>query len=191
MWKVYRWNCIGDIMINQNDDFDDDEDVEVKPKISRKKILLFLIPAMVVIGLIVGLYYTFNRDYGAGLNYSIVKNATDEDGNPTNGITVFYDLPEISARLKNANHRDDIVKIKINLELSNIEDVARVEALIPRINDAVISHTIELTADEVSGASGLYWLKEELLYRINLLISPIKVSNLNFKNFEIQTPDNN
>lgn len=178
-------------MINQNDDFDDDEDVEVKPKISRKKILLFLIPAMVVIGLIVGLYYTFNRDYGAGLNYSIVKNATDEDGNPTNGITVFYDLPEISARLKNANHRDDIVKIKINLELSNIEDVARVEALIPRINDAVISHTIELTADEVSGASGLYWLKEELLYRINLLISPIKVSNLNFKNFEIQTPDNN
>ena len=28
-----------------------------------------------------------------------------------------------------------------------------------------------------------YWLKEELLYRINLIVSPVVVTNLNFKTF--------
>ena len=50
----------------------------------------------------------------------------------------------------------------------------------------LLADAYELTEEEISGASGLYWLKEELLYRINLLIAPIRVNNINFKNFEIQ-----
>ena len=66
-----------------------------------------------------------------------------------------------------------------------MEDVQIVQGLMPKIVDAVIAHTIELTPDEISGSNGLYWLREELLYRINLIVSPVVVANLNFKAFGI------
>ena len=76
--------------------------------------------------------------------------------------------------------------MKISVELSRVEDVAAIEAMVSRLTDIIIAHTIELTPDEVSGSNGLYWLKEELLYRMNLVAAPIKITNINFKNFEIQ-----
>lgn len=177
--------------MNQEDDFDRDEDIEVQNKISRKKILIFIIPVLVVIGLAVGMFYVFNRGYdSSATNYSVVKNVVDENGSAVQQVTVFYDLPEINARLKDERNINQSVKMKISLELARVEDIPTVEKMLPRINDAVIAHTIELTPAEISDASGLYWLKEELLYRINLLISPVKATNLNFKNFEIQSPDN-
>lgn len=180
----------GNFMLNQNDDLDKEEtDGEDTAKVNRKKILFFLIPGLTAIGLAVGLYYTFTHDYDKNLNYSLVTDEIGEDGK-AKSLTVFYDIPEIVANLKKSDNKNSRVKIKINLELSDVAEISRIDALIPRINDAVLSHTIELSEDEVSGASGLYWLKEELLYRINLLIAPATVKNLNFKNFEIQTKEN-
>ena len=66
-----------------------------------------------------------------------------------------------------------------------MEDIQIVEGLMPKIVDAVIAHTNELTPDEISGSNGLYWLREELLYRSNLIVSPVVVANLNFKAFGI------
>ena len=70
--------------------------------------------------------------------------------------------------------------------MSAVEDIKTVEALLPRINDTLLAHITELTPEEISGSDGLYNLKEELLFRINLLTDPVKVSNLNFKSFDIQ-----
>lgn len=180
-------------MQNSDDDFDKDEEASEQGKISHKKILFILVPILIVIGVAVGGYYIFNRNYEneSNLNYSIVKNITDENGTQTENITVFYDLPEVSARVKNSSEHIQVVKMKISLELSKVEDIPLIESMQPRINDAIIAHTVELRPDEINGSAGLYWLKEELLYRINLLVSPIKVSNLNFKNFEIQNSDEN
>ena len=47
-------------MLNQDDDFDNDEDLNEPNRISRKKILVFLIPALIAIGLGVGFFYAFN-----------------------------------------------------------------------------------------------------------------------------------
>ena len=178
-------------MLNQDDDFDNDEDLNEPNRISRKKILVFLIPALIAIGLGVGFFYAFNHKFGnnGNANYSIVRNIIEEDGKEAESVTVFYDLPEITARLKDTSADEATARLRISVELNNVEDVAKIEALLPRINDVVIAHTIELTPDELESAIGLYWLKEELLYRINLLTSPLQVSNLNFKNFEIQKPN--
>ncbi len=177
-------------MLNQNDDFDTEEaGGENTATVNRKKVLFFLVPGLTAIGLAVGLYYTFTHDYDKNMNYSLVTDEVGEDGK-AKSLTVFYDIPEIIANLKKDNDKISKVKIKINLELSDVSEISRIDALIPRINDAVLSHTIELSEDEISGASGLYWLKEELLYRINLLIAPATVKNLNFKDFEIQKKEN-
>lgn len=165
---------------------DDIEDVDGKDnpyaQKDKKKILLFLIPGLIVIGLIVGLYFLFvpKSNNQENLPYSVVAQ-TD-----TTPLTIFYDLPETDIKLQGHETQDTMVKIKINIELSNMEDIKAVENLMPQITDAIISHTVALTKEEIDGSEGLYWLKEELLYRLNLVTSPVKISNLNFKRFEIQ-----
>ena len=66
-----------------------------------------------------------------------------------------------------------------------MEDISTIEALTSKLTDAIIAHTIELRPEEINDSEGLYWLREELLYRMNLISAPIKISNLNFKSFEI------
>lgn len=178
-------------MQNSEDDFDSEEIDSSAQSGGRRKILMIVIPAVIAIGLAVGLYFALNHKYdGAGsLNYSIVKNMTEENGTNTESVTVFYDLPEVNAHLKNTASAGNTLQLKISLELSAVEDVAMVEKMVSRINDTILAHTAELTVDEVEGSSGLYWLKEDLLYRINLLTAPVKVNNLNFKNLEIRQPN--
>lgn len=165
------------------DDSDDDVGENPYNRKDKKKILLFLVPSLIVIGIIVGLYFILSpkKNEQANLNYSVVE----KKENDITSVTIFYDLPEVAVRLQGPDSQNDMVKVKINIELSKMEDIKTIESLMPRITDAVIAHTMELAKEEISGSEGLYWLKEELLYRMNLITSPVQISNLNFKNIEI------
>ena len=174
-------------MIDQEDDLDREESSDEQNNKNRKKMLIILIPVLIVIGLSVGFYYVFNRNYSpTPNNYNVLTNIEEQDGTKSEKTTVFYDLPEITSVLKSSDSIKKTIKLKLNLELSNIEDTKTVEILSPKIKDAVLAHTIELTPEEISGSAGLYWLKQELLYRINLIVAPLKVNDLNFTTFEIQ-----
>ena len=173
-------------MVNLDDDFDAEETEEVKNKLDRKKILMFLLPALIAIGLVVSFYSVLSKKTSSptDLSYAVVERPTsNEDGTSQNKITILYDIPEINVRITDEVGTPQDISLKLNLELNNIEDVKIIEGQMPKIIDAVIAHTIELTPDEISGSNGLYWLKEELLYRINLIVSPVVVTNLNFKTF--------
>lgn len=171
-------------MLDQEDDIDNEDELNQPKQLSRKKMLIFLLPVLIVIGLSVGLYYAFNRDYHtAQATYKVVKQSSDEG----DGITVLYDLPEFTANLRTEGPDKQTLHIRLNLELSNIEDIKTIELLSPKINDVVLTHIIELTPEEIEGSSGLYWLKEELLYRLNLAVAPIKINNLNIKSLKKQT----
>lgn len=176
-------------MVNIEDDFDADSDAEEsKTKLDRKKILMFLLPALIAIGLVVSFYSVLSKktSQDTNLSYAVVERSVNgDDGTAQNKVTILYDVPEVNVRITDEVGTPQNVSLKINLELSSVEDVKIVEGLMPKIIDAVISHTIELTPDEISGSNGLYWLKEELLYRINLIVSPVVVTNLNFKAFNL------
>ena len=172
-------------MLDQEEDLDQEEVGSQSTTLSRKKMLIFLLPVLIVIGLSVGFYYAFNSGYNSTpAAYSIVqKGGSGED----EGITVLYDLPEFSATLHNDGVDKQALRLRLNLELSNVEDIKTIELLAPKINDVVLTHIIELSPKEVEGSTGLYWLKEELLYRLNLAVAPIKIQRLNIKSLEIQT----
>lgn len=166
----------------------EDDDLEIDGEITdnshqkRKKLMILLLPLLIVIGISVGIYFALNNNYDSlGVDYNIVQYNKDTPEN----MTVFYDLPEIktSVRGKNGSHE---LRLKINLEISSIEDLHVIEVLTPKLSDAVLGHVIELNMNEIDGSTGLYWLKEELLYRLNLVASPIKIKNLNFSVFELQ-----
>ncbi len=171
-------------MININTDEEEPEVESAKP-FNKKKVLIYVLPIVIVIGLVVSFIIVFTKkDGNLGGEYSVVSGSS-EDGSAEK-ITVFYALPELSANLRSSRSENTTVKLKLSLELSSVDDIKTVEALLPRINDTLLAHIVELTPDELSGSNGLYNLKRELLYRINLLTDPIKVSNLNFKTFDIQ-----
>lgn len=171
---------------NMENGIEADEDISLSTsKLSKKKLLLFVVPVVAIIGFL-GFYYSSQKSSSqqTPASYSIVHH-TNTDGSSSETLTVFYDLPEVNVRLKNTNNKEQVAKIKISLELSKIEDISTIEAISSKLTDAIISHTIELSPEEISDSEGMYWLKEELLYRMNLISAPIKISNLNFKNYEI------
>ena len=171
------------------DDFDDDEAAFVVSGANKKKVLLIVLPLLVLIGLIVSFYAVFtNRLKSEASHYRIVETPAASDGSAEPTRLIFYDLPEIDAPLSSGGAESFSVKIKLSLETDAVDDnrIATLDSISPRINDAVIGRLVELRTEEVQTTRGLYWLREELLYRINLITAPIKITNLNFKTFEIQ-----
>lgn len=171
-------------MLDQENSLEDEE-LAPPTKLSRKKMLLFLLPVVIVVGLSVGFYYVFSRDYSSTPSaYSIVKK---EGAGEEGGITVFYDFPEFTATLHSATPDKNLLHLRLNLELSTVEDIKTIEILTPKINDVILTHIIELSPKEIEGSEGLYWLKEELLYRLNLAVFPVKINNLNIKSLDLET----
>ncbi len=119
------------------------------------------------------------------LSYAVVERPGGTDGDAAqNKLTILYDIPEINVRIKDEAGTPQDVSLRLNIELTRMEDIQIVEAHAPKSSTPSLP-TIELTPDEISGSNGLYWLREELLYRINLIVSPVVVANLNFKAFGI------
>lgn len=169
-------------MIDDDDIDDEAKQILEKPHQTRKKLMLFLLPLLIVIGISVGIYFSMNNSYDSlSGSYNIVQYNKDTP----ESVTVFFDLPEVKTTVKGKDGPHEL-RMKINLELSSVEDLKIIEALAARLNDSVLSHTIELNLDEITGSAGLYWLKEELLYRLNLAAAPVKIKNLNFNVFELQ-----
>lgn len=168
-------------MIDDKDLEEEEQPVENTHQ-KRKKIMVLLLPLLIVIGISVGIFFAMNNKYDSLRgSYDIIQ----YDKNNDDSVTVFYDLPEFKASLDGKDAPREL-RLKITLELSSIEDLKMVEVLTPRLTDAMLGHIVELRADEVEGSSGLYWLKEELLYRFNLVTSPVKITGLNFSVFELQ-----
>ncbi|MBE6453740.1 MAG: hypothetical protein E7017_02500 [Alphaproteobacteria bacterium] len=168
--------------MTEDEDLQDIEQSDNNQPQKRKRIMILLLPLLIVIGVSVGIYFALNNSYDSlSVEYSIVQHDKDSPDN----ITVFYDLPELKTSVK-GKKRSHELRIKPNIELSSIEDLKVIEALTPRLSDAIIGHVVELKIDEIEGSTGLYWLKEELLYRLNLVASPIKIKKLNFSVFELQ-----
>ena len=174
---------------DNEEEIEESEEVPISSSNIKKKILIILIPAILLIGAGVAAVVVFftgsKNQQPQGYDIVTQKNA-DGSGDI---VTIFYTLPEISARLRTSNGVFESIRIKLNLELSSAEDVITIDALMPRINDIIIAHLVELTPDEVSGSEGFYALKTELLHRINLMVSPVKVSNVNIKDLNIQITD--
>lgn len=172
-------------MVNKTNAFDDEyEDITIPPaNANKKKVLLIIIPILIIIGLIVSFYaVSLPKQNEKVQNYYIVETAAS-DGTSNN--LIFYDLPEITTNLKNKSPETKI-KLKLTLETSDSDKINTIEAYIPRIQNLIIEHLVETSAEELQSSEGLYWLKEELLYRINLAVYPIQIKDINFKIFDIQ-----
>lgn len=177
-------------MVDFDDGLDTGEDAlgNASSKVNKKKLLLIILPVLIIIGLVVSFYAVFkSSEKNEVKNYHVVSSAAETKDGP-NKTTIFYDLPEITAVLQSRDDTHQTVKLQISFEITGLSEdkISIVDGLSPKISDIIISHLVEVYPDEIESSEGLYWLKEELLYRTNLITHPIKINNINFKNFEIQ-----
>jgi len=78
------------------------------------------------------------------------------------------------------------VKLLARLEISRQEDVEKVKAAMPRLQDLFQTYLREMRPEELRGSGGTYRLREELIGRANLATAPVRISDVLFTQMLIQ-----
>ncbi len=150
----------------------------------KKKLLLFVALALFVGGGAAAAYFSGLVQPLIAMLGGVDETAAEETTGPVK--VVFYDLPEILVNLNTGGRKSTFLKIRVSLELENAEDVARIEAVMPRIIDNFQVYLRELRVEDLKGSAGMYRLREELLTRVTLAAAPSKVSDVLFKEMLVQ-----
>ncbi len=175
-----------DLEAEDGEDGDDEEGGESSKKQGgKKKLLLFVALALfLVVGGAAAAYFTGLLEPLIVMLGGADETAAEETTDPVE--VVFFDLPEILVNLNTGNRKSTFLKIRVSLELENAEDVARIEAVMPRIIDNFQVYLRELRVEDLKGSAGMYRLREELLTRVTLAAAPSKVSDVLFKEMLVQ-----
>ena len=175
-------------MVDETDDEaldaeqEEDGEPKKKKKLSGKVLVLFiLLPLLVVGGGAGGAYFAGVFDSHEPTEEEIAAEAAE-----INKKVVFYDLPEMLVNLNSGNASSSFLKIGVSLELQDEAAIADLELLMPRIMDNFQVYLRELRKEDLNGSQGIFRLKEELLMRINNSATPVKVSDVLFKELLVQ-----
>ena len=98
----------------------------------------------------------------------------------------FVDIPDIIANLNNGNRKATYVKLHARLELADPEDRPAVKAAMPRLLDLFQTYLREMRPEELRGSAGTYRLREELISRANVALTPARVTDVLFTELLIQ-----
>ena len=146
-----------------------------KPK-SKRKLLFVLVPVLLAAagG---GLYF-------AGLIPGMSAHAEAQAAGPP--PPVFFDMPDLVSNLNVGARRPTFIKLRSKLELARPEDVAVVQAALPRLQDMFQTYVREMRPEELRNSAGTYRLREELIARASLAAPGAQVRDVLFTELLVQ-----
>jgi flagellar protein FliL len=156
---------------------------EEKPakKAGKGKLILIAVPVvLLLVG--AGLWFTGILPHMLGMDKQEEK--VGEAGKPV--PPSYLDIPEMIANLNNNMHKVAYVKLSARVEIPKPEDVEKVKAALPRLQDIMQTYLREMRPEELRGSAGTYRLREELLARANVAVAPAKVSDVLFTQLLVQ-----
>ncbi len=171
----------------ENEPMQDGDEARKRPAVApKKKVLLLLLPIFLVVGSVVGLYFSGIADSILTVPDQEREKQAERDGGETSDA-LFYDIPEILVNLSaKAGQKPIYFKIRVALEMNSAEDIAFAEKMLPRIVDSLQFYLREMRLEELQGSIGTYRLKEEINGRLNRILAPVKVNDVLFKEILIQ-----
>ena len=98
----------------------------------------------------------------------------------TTAPPAYVDVPEIVSNLNVAGRRPSYLKLHAKLELWSKSDEAGVVAAMPRIQDLFQTYLREMRPEELRGSEGSYRLREELISRATIAVSPARIADVLF-----------
>ena len=139
----------------------------------RKKLIAVALAVLVLGG--AGGWFVMGRSKAAHL---------PEDKKPV----AFVDISEMVVNLASEpnQERPRFLKFKVALEVKDPKIVTEVKPLLPRVEDIFQVFVRELRASDLEGSGGIHRLREELLRRVNLAVSPNRVDAVLFKEVIVQ-----
>lgn len=170
----------------QQDDAPEGEEEAGEPqkkKFAGKKLVMFVIAPVVALLAIGGVMF-FLDPLGlfSGGGGDEAEMAEAEPPKPV----LFYEMPDMLVNLSARDKRNQYLKLKVALEMSDSETRSAISPMMPRIMDIFQIYLRELRREDLEGSAGVYRLKEELLRRINLVLSPRKIDRILFKEMIVQ-----
>lgn len=170
-----------------------------KKKLPLKLIIIGGVGAVVLIGIIVAVLMFTGilggkkpaADATATPGVAAAPGAAAGDKAPAkdekkDGAAVFYDLGEMVVNLNTDSKRQTFLKLVVQLELESAADKPVIDNLKPRIIDNFQTYMRELRVDDLRGSAGLYRLREELLFRVNEAVHPVKIRDVLFQQMLVQ-----
>ncbi len=155
-----------------------------RKRLSGKKLVLFILLPLVLVGATVGGLVLSGAVELPGALASAP--ATDGTPEPNPESLVFFDLPDLLVNLNSTGKRPHYLKIQVSLELADAGQVATLQTLAPRIIDNFQVYLRELRISDLQGSAGLVRLREELLRRVNAAVEPVKVRDVLFREMLVQ-----
>lgn len=99
----------------------------------------------------------------------------------------YYNLPEFLVNLDTNSKQTSFIKMRVTLESpSDSNSAAAIDNRLPRIVDKFNETLRLLRISDISGSTGLYRLREELLLQVNKIINPSKVNDVLFQEIIVQ-----
>ena len=145
----------------------------------RRKLILLAIP--LVLALAAG-RPVVQRRAAACARHGQARDHAEEPAPPPS----YVDLPEMVANLNSGRGRPSYVKLSARIEVPRPDDVVKVKAAMPRLQDLMQTYLREMRPEELRGSAGTYRLREELLARANAAVAPARVSDVLFTQMIVQ-----
>jgi flagellar protein FliL len=102
-----------------------------------------------------------------------------------NEIGEIYELETFIVNLSGGSG-NNYLKVKINLELNNVELKTELEKRLPQFRDAVLSLLSSKTIAEVKTIEGKSQIRAEILTTLNQYLKTGKITNVYFSDFIVQ-----
>ncbi len=153
-----------------------------RKRLSGKKLVLFVVlPALLLLGGLAGgawWWLTSAEEH--------VEASPEEAKKTAAAKAVFYELPEMLVNLNSGGKQTSYLRIRVALELESAEQVAKLEAVLPRVVDHFQVYLRELRIEDLNGSAGMVRLKEELMTRVGAAAPGAKVNDVLFKEMLVQ-----
>lgn len=98
----------------------------------------------------------------------------------------FLKIPDMIVNLNTEDGTPRYLRLSVQLEFKNAQDMAAVEKVLPRVVDQFQTYLRELRVRDLRGSAGIYRLQMELLARVNQAAYPTEVQDVLFQEILIQ-----
>ena len=164
----------------------EEEEGSAKPEGKKNLLIVIAVVLLLAVGGIAAAYFTGLLQPVLDIFLGQRESETSQQAMKTPQKAVFFPLEELIVNLNTGGRKSTFLKIRVSLELTNQEDIPRIQSVMPRVMDSFQVYLRELRIEDLKGSAGMYRLREELLARVNAAAAPAKVRDVLFKEMLVQ-----
>lgn len=173
---------------------DDNEQEEVKkPSGSNNTLILIIVAVLAVLMAIGGAFFMVNMltksqsvEESEDVKSTLTEDKTSKKTGSKSELGELYSFERaVIVNLAETN-AERYLKVDIVLELDSPKLTKEIESRLPQIQDLLINVTSTKTLEDVSTTSGRNMLRQEMIDKINSLLSTGQITNVYFTEFVVQ-----